>query len=880
MEGKSMIFYDIDNNIINKERFTTYNSVYVIWSFASFNVSISLEEGGEAGKVAGVYHGSGGVAAVLGSGTSTKCATIVFYEEFVRVIVTLTGTFGGSVFQQILYINYRDTNIIEQERQNLHYKDILINKHLPPAKELVDATFTKSEFLTTETHDIVKKLLIDYYKILSRRGSKKGIEYFFNLVGLKDVEVMSEFLKDNGSLTLQPDTLKDIKTGNYHVLYYNFELKGWDRYNLPIRWFIYDDIERFKSNLIEAIVLANEYFTSIEQEIVFFGIVASANAPRELSIASLTTERHYYDVMHFRRELNINLIHYQTCPSVDDLMVDIEDKPSDRPSYRDSVLRRHIIYDSAQMEGVTVPRTEVKFLVWNNAVVVNESLMEVYDEVVDKEYVSHPDTLPDEDTHPLLRKFGTVLHLTIESPKTEPHTYIDARITNMEDLTSINVPVRKVNGGDKIYLQFYTSKAVKFMLEVSCLSLYGAKESYKYEFEVVDEKTFIDFNTYSSFNIDPYVINDLTLDIDSPSRISGITDNGVTIYNPNDNKNYTLHIPAGYSTFDLRQYFKNDLMLTHPFSVIEWWQIKGSKYRLPNMNKYYPIDDCSSSIPVYFMEAWVDIVSFRYDPSKTLKLKIYDYQTSHKTINIDFWKLAEYGYAEIDKLYITLVDIVTNWDDIKGLPDTLKPTYAQRVPYIFVSTTECGINLAKGLYDLVLTHKVGSVDVEESIYELGIYPELDYKHQMVPVNYDYPLIVKEHYPNFHHHIGMAAFYMDVEKTDGSGTVRVGLVRSIFPVLCRNVRTSKTDFDERLKINDVIVCKINPELVSDYLNIKWQLYDAFSGEYYHESYDEVMKYRIKENTVYSITVEFTIYNKVYTISKNSAFTSFKRTTNII
>jgi hypothetical protein len=728
------IYYNIDNEPIIDGSFTINNSLFVIWAYKDFKIESSNA------SVAEAYYSIDGLTAHKADNTTHKHYTVVFYKEFETIDVKLTC----DMEVKTLTIKYRDTNIIEFERQNLHYKDILYNKNLPEPIELVEATFTKSDFQTSSTFEEVKRLLIDQYRILSRKGNKTGIEYFFNMVGLKDVTVISEFVKDNGMVTLNPDTLNDIKTGNYHVLYYNFEHKGYDKWNLPIRYFIFQDIERFKHNLINAIVIANTNFTSIEQEIVFFGIVASSNAPRELSIASLTTQRFYYDVLHFRRELNINLIHHQVCPSVDNLQIDVEGDRPDKPNQLESVIRRFLIYDSSQMEGVTAPRSEVKYLQWDNNVLENDSLMTIYDEVFDE---TDMDTLPSEWIHPLRRKFGCILHLSIESPKSQPATYISCKIKNLEDDTTIGLDERLVNGSEKIYLQFFTAKEVSFQLDVTCKDLRGSKESYTYIFKVKDESTFIDFDLYSSFKIDPNVRNDINMDTDSPSQISYITDSGSVNEDTNYYKHFTLHIPNEYQ-FDLRNYFDNDVMLTHPFQLVAWWQAKD-KYQLPKTNYFHVASNISDTIPMIFTEAWVDVLSFIYIPEYTLKLRIYDYKYSHKIIIIDFWELSKYGYGEIDKLFVSLIDVVTNFDEIKMMNETDKALHAKKETHYFISINELGLDLGKGLYDFVLVDSNDTVyheiyDTGEFIYNFpkNEWVESKFVHEHVPVNYDYPLIIK------------------------------------------------------------------------------------------------------------------------------------------
>jgi hypothetical protein len=52
-------------------------------------------------------------------------------------------------------------------------------------------------------------------------------------------------------------------------------------------------------------------------------------------------------------------------------------------------------------------------------------------------------------------------------------------------------------------------------------------------------------------------------------------------------------------------------------------------------------------------------------------------------------------------------------------------------------------------------------------------------------------------------------------------------------------------------------------------------NAFTGEELFKTTDYVLKYRIEDNTIYTIIVTFTIRDKVFTITKNSIITSFKK-----
>ena len=190
-----------------------------------------------------------------------------------------------------------------------------------------------------------------------------------------------------------------------------------------------------------------------------------------------------------------------------------------------------------------------------------------------------------------------------------------------------------------------------------------------------------------------------------------------------------------------------------------------------------------------------------------------------------------------DKLFITAMII-------KEVDNSLNP-------YIFITTTETGIDITKNLFDLVLINDGDDTDVI-SIYDL---PNTFCKK--IPINYDFTLFFRDvsNYVSFNHY-----------------PVRQNpiIVESIFNKLI-NINISNDSYN--LKLGDIFCCIPNPNYVTENTDILWSVFNSFNNELLYTSKDYMLKYRITEKTIYTIQLEFKINNVPYIIRKNSIQSTF-------
>lgn len=708
---------------------------------------------------------------------------------------------------------------------NQHYNDLLVNYNLPSFDKLLPALVEGSD-----SSELLKRLLLEFRSILKFKGTKESVNKFFQFIGYNsdNLSILDEYQNPNNlEPTTTPNKQVDIKTGNYHVLYNNyFETAGYDKNNLPIRELHIQNLDKFFEHLVYAISLANTYFTLKEQDITFFGINYSSNIANEPGITSTFNYIFEHDVYNFRKQLHI------------DLWTHI-DSTSKLP---------HI--DNCLFVDDNLYRTEVKTYTENQDIFYNRLLYMVDREIFDDEPID--DSIP---LDKISRVFGTVAHLRITSPE----TYIQFEFSDTVNPTNRLVFNRQWVDDD-IYIKFVISNVSNYILHVTITDKYNNTEVFEYNFNLSDDVKRIDFETFNSVALDIDNLNErsnnINLDVSSPSVVTS---------RPSDTSNNYI-LPFYDIPEDLSEYYNA------PVTGFIKWLSENDKYILPEANLNYQVDTFTESIPVEFSESWLSILAFKYDPSKTLYLKIFNINTCEYQ-NIPIHSIPEY-YPIFDTLYMVLMDVI-EVDDINGDNGGDGAGIETTNQYYFITTTETGIDFSKHTYNFVL---VDSEDNEISIYDDLIEDQDIYKLK-IPVNYDFPLfeikskIVTEFQP----------FISESENTEQVGTNDFVIIRSIFPrLLSIDVSTIDNSINNGinsginsfyLKLGDIVFCRLNSNYIVNEKDIVWKVFNSFTKDVLFETSDSTLKYRIDSNTIYDILVEFTINNERHSIYKESIFSSF-------
>lgn len=797
--------------------------------------------------------------------------TIFISQNLTKVWYELTDINGNTeiyTFKQVL------SNIITDS--NAHYLDLIINKYLPTPEELLPALFlgdTGAENFSNR--EILKRLLLDFREILKHKGTKKSIELFFNFVGINNLNVFEEWLKNgkyiddnldgvidefetNRSVTLKPNTETDVKTGNYYVEYYNWEKTDeLDSDNLPIRKLSVEDLDKFFDTLKHAIALANTYFTLLEQEIIFFGLVYSSNAPINQNITSIHNNIFRINPFDFRKHL----------------LLDTWQNSQGHITGDTNQYKKYLLNNLVQQNDMFY-RSEIKFI-------RNAGLWDKNTFWIDAEISDLKEDNPD-DLDKIFSVFGTCFNMLLVNKFDQELTFkldnIGINNNNISDTKVIKVPAGTETNA------FYVHKEPGiYSLQIRITDMYNNSELYTYEYEITDDYSKLDFSVYTSkAMIDlnntgiPLVTdssrNDITSEVDSPSLITTPID-----------INYLNYILGMIDTpSNILEYYHKESSV----NPVRWLTDNQQQYIIPNISIYDIIDDISETIPLELTEQWVEICAYQYSDNYQLMLRWFDARDcQYKLIDYsDIQKMNDgidtYGTLNgIDKLFITILDITEQ--------ETM-----QTVPYMFIMSTETGLDL--DTWDFVIVPK-SIVTKLPSEYESDKWKDFDCFQEKIltfknakqlldndlqitriPVNHDYPLFTKTSLlvPGFKHYISNDVPKIEIPSADGVINT-YPLMKSMFMRLVNLMDDTNNGID--LKLADIVLAKINRDFITEEVNITWSIVNTFTGEVYHSTSDLALKYRLTENTIYTIRLDININGKLFQLYRPSIVSSFKRTT---
>lgn len=642
-----IIIYDIDKNKLSKTTISKSNCFY----FYSYqNISVKILSG-----VATLFSVKKvGEQLVTNEGQEFNDNfgyTLYIQNNKSTVILEITNADG---LIEEYTVNLMLDNIIDES--NTHYLDILTNKNLPSYQLLKDAIpddFDESE--------LVKRLLLEFQNILKTKCTRVSIDKFLQFLGFDDEQltVYSEyFSSETNTYTINPNKLKDIKTGNYHVIYDNYEEDGYDDKNMPIRKSIIQDLSNFTQSLLNAIILANQYFTAEEQSINSFLLSYSSNIkmfPGMTSNASMIFEN---DVFDFRKNIDINIY-----------------------SNINSKIKQQIVTNKISKQ-LTINKSEVK--TYSNS--IDKTNPNIY--VVDSEILDS-DIFDETDIEHIERIFGCIIHLDIISMD----MFVEIDITDLSDKTN-TLKFNKTYITEPINKLIVLKNTGKYRISVYCSDKYNNREMYYYDIEVSNLIYRIDFDVFNSCKLSESLQRKLSLDVDSNSKLTEKTNN--------ESVNYIL--PVDSVPLDLTQYFTQDIG-----NLKIKWLTENSEYILNKLNTSLIVDRLTETIPLDLIDNYLSILSFQYNPNYDLKLRIYDYD-SNTTKIINYSDIGLYDkYA--DKLFITVIDVYDRNED-----NTLKTS---KTPYYFISTNETGIDISKNNYDFVIVNKIDGTIL--SVYDITNY---------------------------------------------------------------------------------------------------------------------------------------------------------------
>lgn len=432
------------------------------------------------------------------------------------------------------------------------------------------------------------------------------------------------------------------------------------------------------------------------------------------------------------------------------------------------------------------------------------------------------DLIPQDDLIGAKSVFANITNLTVDKINGDNY-WIEYRIEEIANpMTAIHKT--KFPFTEKLDIKFLSKKLGAYRITIDIFNGVNSRERFMYILNKTTETSFIEFVSLCSLEFDTDNKNNLDLDIESTSPIK------------EESLNYTLDkddVPE-----DLRNYFS-----VTPTKNVEY--VRDIKlFNLPRQNKNFVISKMTD-IPLGYMDSFVNLISFKYSTEfKHLKLNVTNPLTGDKEL-FDYYDESLYQILP-DVLFITSVDVYENVNDV------------ETVPYIFISTTKIGIDISRRMFDFYLVSDSGE---SVSIYDLGDANFLHKKNK--PVNYDTILFHQESSLN-----GVFANYPEIAESE-TITPSIKLL-STFPRLKRLNGISNPIF----KLDDILVCVLPNNYVIDAVDIKWCVYNSFTGVLIFETFDKSLKYRIADNTIFDVEVKFNIRGTDdYVLRKNNIISSF-------
>lgn len=573
--------------------------------------------------------------------------------------------------------------LVDESKLPAHYNDIITNNYLPTLEELEPAILTKQ--YSNNKRELIKRLLLDFKHILRSKGTTESIRKFFKFIGFQDkqIQIFEEYIKldeygNETSRTLNPDKTKDVKSGNYSVIYDNWntdEQIKFDNKNLPILKYSSENIQELLECLSYAIPLANKFFTAVEQDIIFFGVRFGSNIHQIQSVRSMFDRIFVTDVFGWRKKLNITFFTKQSLIRID--------KNGNRKTYE----TKHILVDNCLQKNIDTYKTETKYID-SNIFIDNKDLF-----LIEKE-ISDGDVYENEDIVNYKRCFGACINSEIYSP----NTYVGIEVTSVLDpkIKLIQEPTFVI---DYFKPKFITKIVGDFIIKVTIIDTYGNKDSYKYRYNVSSKKARIGFDLYSTQNLNEEITeisSNTDLDISS-----GTTTNKQLV----QSINYILDVNT--IPDELSKYFE-----ILPGGILRYLT-EASTHRNKN-NPLYFVESINkniltkdvSEVPVQFTEQYLEFAVFENNIDQVtndFKQLLETQKTYFDDSNSTPDKL------QYDKIFMAKLNILYHSDneDIK------------EKEILFVCGVETGIDL-EFLYSEVFN---------------------DYKHKIyrIPVNYDFPL---------------------------------------------------------------------------------------------------------------------------------------------
>lgn len=825
---------DKNKNIIVTDTLVIESNTFYLWSTSNFNIEIvSVEK-------SSVKHGSNLECSIYSCTdvntqpvNSTKFVNLENYGYTVFVPSTdwkITIRCYNSDWTQTVTLHTVFEDSIINQYESDKYARLLTNFNLPNYAVLKDILLDSNS-----KTDIIKRLLLDFRDILQTRGTIQSIKNFLKFMGFTDerIRVIPETKPVNDTIA---DSVR-IKTGDYYVLLDMFTDGSNDgvitlnRKNMPVVKLRDFNIEQ---TLVNAIAIANTYFTGIEQDIVFIGLNTTVNVPsfKHITTQPLRIQEQYIVPDNFEFTFSwmnpLNL-----------LQVENTDSEYIRETYKNTIIS-HVKKSRYTQKLRKLYRSNFMFRLKDEHASndPNSPVFEI------KQLINKNDNEITQDT---TSTYGCCISFDLLEQIIDWRKYGDIQLLRVT-IQSEEDPLIRHEVENKKQFLFVITELGRYRLRVDIQGLHNSVETYYTWIEIEDNINLFKFDIYSSQRMkDENERNELGLAIDSSTT---------TILNQHQSPgmNFIEQLKTEFIPEKLDQYFN---VYQQDVSKVSKWLLpqrnvveNNTFYTLPDINTLVQLSEVTNTLSLGKSSNWIKMYVINTNINRDNRYQFFfKYFDDVDTFDYRYIPLQEeMSSAEINKNfkqssilfnhgYLNVIEITSGEVSAGGNNAT---------KYFMIITNILGAD--EFIFDNVFV-TINNEETKINIRELvNVYP------YVMPVNH--------------------SFTFDHETAQELPTKRLNHLDEdiFFPSVFEYL--SENEYHKPLKIGDVIFIQPNNNYISNYHSLRWELYDAFTNKIVYRSTDYALKYRINYNSIFNLVMYLTIGNKEYKIERKSIFNCYK------
>lgn len=830
---------DKNNHIIVTDTLVIDSNTFYLWSPHNFNIEIvSVEKSKHT--IGGMLESS----IYSCTDVNTTPVNSTFFRNYENHGYTVFIPFtdwkvtivcSGSDWKRKLTLHTVFEDSIVNPYEADKYKRLLSNYNLPNYKVLKDILLDSNS-----KTDIIKRLLLDFRDILQTRGTIQSIKNFLKFLGFTDerIRVIPETIVDDES---SADSVR-IKTGDYYVLLDMFtdgSNEGeitLNRKNMPVAKLRDFNIEQ---TLVNAIAIANTYFTGIEQDIVFVGLNTTVNVPSFKNITTQSLQIHEQYIVPDNFEFKFRWINpFLLIKNEHQIATNSTFTPYYIEEYaRKKMIISQVYQNSFKQHIHKLYRSNLLYDKINSEESPKTSIFEIMD-------VNQFNNTGVENGNATV--FGCCISFDFIEDIIGWREYSDVESFKVT-IQSEEDPLLKYQVENKKQFKFVITELGRYQLRVDVCGMHNSIETYTTWIEIEDNINLFKFDIYSSQRMKgENERNEFGLAVDSSTT---------TILNQQQSPglNFIEQLKREFIPQTLDEYFN---IYQQDTSKVSKWLLPqrnitetNTFYTLPDINMLVQLNEVSNTLSLSKSSNWIKMYVLDANVNRGN-----EYQFFFKYF--DDTVLFDYKYIPlIDEENVLQIDgnfrqssILFNHGYLNVIEITTGESTQQTPNKYFMLVTNI-LGADEFIFDNILVTINGSEE-KKNIRELvNVYP------YVLPVNH--------------------SFTFDVYDNEQSQIKRLNHLNKgsiLFPSVFEYL--SENEYHKPLKIGDVIFIQPNNRYISNYHSLKWELYDAFTNKLVYRSTDYALKYRISYNSIFNLVVYLTIGNKEYKIERKSIFNCYK------